>query len=403
MFGPLKQAWSDEQQRFFGSKRQRVTKENFVSIYGRAHQKTLTPELIRSAFRVTGVWPFDPSRITKKTMASSLETSSQGCLPLPQPSPVRALSSAIRLYQRTTPTNLPCTPGPSSQLPIDSDDPFITAQPSFNHQPATIQSGVRPSWNIAVDNVMDSLASTSASFLADNTPLTSSHRVPEYTPSLISPTRKRTHELLGESPQNAKEQAYQHALQGSYEDSYHREGRYKTALLGMQSSAILHVMYCDRLTEQLAAQEERQKKKRKGQLNGDGLPKLLTGDEFYTRVVEHEKAIEQDKADRENRQKQREAQPQLMASWKKADEARKERNNVQKEAYHEALRLWEAERDLAKFENRRSGWKKPTRGELEKAEKKPKKSGVSSNDHCEKEGDNGAPDDSASDGGSEEE
>ena len=128
---------------------------------------------------------------------------------------------------------------------------------------------------------MNSLASTSASFLVDNTPLTSeSHRVPEYTPSLISPTRKRTHELLGESPQNTKEQAYQHALRGSYEDWYHREERYKTALIGMQSFAILHVMYCDRLTAQLAAQEERQKKKKKGQLNGDGLPKLLTGDEF---------------------------------------------------------------------------------------------------------------------------
>ena len=161
-------------------------------------------------------------------------------------------------------------------------------------------------------------------------------------------------------------------------------------------------MYCDRLTEQLAAQEEKQKKKRKGQLNGDGLPKLLTGNEFYMRVVEHEKALEQDKVDRENRQKQWEEQSQLMASWKEADEAQKERNKVQKEAYHGALHLWEAERDLAKLEKRRPGWKKPMRGELEKVAKKPKKLGVS-NGNCENEGDNGAPDDSASDRGSEEE
>ncbi|KIM55478.1 hypothetical protein SCLCIDRAFT_134669 [Scleroderma citrinum Foug A] len=76
---------------------------------------------------------------------------------------------------------------------------------------------------------------------------------------------------------------------------------------------------------------------------------------------------------------------------------------VKKEAYCEALRLWEAERDLVKFEKRQSGWKKPTRGDLEKAEKKPKKSGVSSNGNCKNKGDNGALDDSASDGGSEEE
>ena len=200
-----------------------------------------------------------------------------------------------------------------------------------------------------------------------------------------------------------KEQAYQHALQGSYKDLYHQEGRYKATLLRMQSSAILHVMYCDCLTEQLAAQEARQKKQRKGQLNGDGLPKLLTGDEFYMQVVKHEKAIEQHKVNCENWQKQWEAQSQLMTSWKKADEAQKERKNVQKEAYHKALHLWEAERDLVKFKNQWSGWKKPMRGELEKAEKKPKKLGVSSNGHYKKEGDNGAPDDSASDGGSEEE
>ena len=33
-------------------------------------------------------------------------------------------------------------------------------------------------------------------------------------------------------------------------------------------------------------------------------------------------------------------------------------HHVQKEAYHEALCFWEAERDLAKFKNQRSGWKK---------------------------------------------
>ena len=125
-----------------------TTKENFVSIYGRAHQKTLTPELIHSAFRAL--------------------------------------------------TDLPCTPGPSSQLPIDPNDPFIT--PEFLQ--SMIQSGVQPSWRIAVNDTMDSLASTSASVLADNTPLTchdhdllqpsSTHSrvlsiIPEPTSSILKP------------------------------------------------------------------------------------------------------------------------------------------------------------------------------------------------------------------------
>ncbi|KAL4065811.1 hypothetical protein V8B97DRAFT_1919561 [Scleroderma yunnanense] len=124
------------------------------------------------------------------------------------------------------------------------------------------------------------------------------------------------------------------------------------------------------ITEQqgLAAQEEKQKKRRK---------------------VEHEKALEWDKMDCEKCQKQWEAQSQLM-----------ERDKVQKEAYHKELCLWEAERDLAKLEKQQLGWKKPTRGELEKVVEKPKKSGVS-NGNCENEGDNGSSDNSTSNGGSE--
>ena len=47
-------------------------------------------------------------------------------------------------------------------------------------------------------------------------------------------------------------------------------------------------MFSDHLSGQLAAQEEKQNKnKKKGQLNGDGLPRLLVGDKFYNHVVEH--------------------------------------------------------------------------------------------------------------------
>ncbi|KAF8832973.1 hypothetical protein BDN67DRAFT_861419, partial [Paxillus ammoniavirescens] len=91
--------------------------------------------------------------------------------------------------------------------------------------------------------------------------------------------------LLDEEPENEKEHAYQLALHKSYSC----EAQCKSALFGMQSTVVLQSMYCDRLSEQLAAQEESQKKRKKGQLNGDGLPRLLASDKFYNRVVEHQK------------------------------------------------------------------------------------------------------------------
>ncbi|KIK73765.1 hypothetical protein PAXRUDRAFT_64030, partial [Paxillus rubicundulus Ve08.2h10] len=97
--------------------------------------------------------------------------------------------------------------------------------------------------------------------------------------------------LLDEEPTNEKEHAYQIALH----ESYSCEAQYKSALFGLQSTVILQSMYCDWLSKQLAAQEKSQKKKKKGQLNGNGLPRLLTGDQFYERVVEHQKNAEEEK------------------------------------------------------------------------------------------------------------
>ncbi|KIK82135.1 hypothetical protein PAXRUDRAFT_42029, partial [Paxillus rubicundulus Ve08.2h10] len=176
---------------------------------------------------------------------------------------------------------------------------------------------------------VDTLASTSGSFLVEKTPLTSLHCLPTYTPMSISPTHKRQHKLLEEEPCNEKERAYQNALR----DSYSREANYKSALLGMQSTVVLQSMYCDWVAGQLTALEEKRKKQKKGKLNADRLPKLLTGDAFQTLVEEHEVAAENEKAAHENRWKKREAQSELMAAWREADEARKQRNKECREVF----------------------------------------------------------------------
>ncbi|KAG1775880.1 hypothetical protein EV702DRAFT_941050, partial [Suillus placidus] len=51
-------------------------------------------------------------------------------------------------------------------------------------------------------------------------------------------------------------------------------------------------MYCKTLLSQLAAQEEKKLARKWEKLVGDGLPRLLTGDEFYHSVVDHNNAAD---------------------------------------------------------------------------------------------------------------
>ncbi|KAG1728242.1 hypothetical protein EDD22DRAFT_961088 [Suillus occidentalis] len=228
-----------------------------------------------------------PDVVTTKMMAPSLETSSKGCLPLPQTSPIKVLTSTIKRYQESVETPSENGPGPATS-------PF--------HSPGLLMG--------VAEQVVEGLASMSAAFLISS-----------------SPTK----------PESAKEQLYQDALHTAYDC----EIRYKSSLVSMQSTIVLQSMFCDWLSSQLAAQEEKkQNSKRGGQLIGDGLPRLLTGDEFYHRVVEHQRAAKEEEAGREARQMEREGRAELLKTWKEAEAA------------------WLLER-------RRPAWNKPKLGKLE--------------------------------------
>lgn len=150
-----------------------------------------------------------------------------------------------------------------------------------------------------------------------------------------------------------------------------REAQSKAVIMGMQSSIVLQGMFCERLSSQLAGQEEKQRKRKKGQLNGDGLPRLLTGDDFYNRVAEHERTSAIEEAARQARKRQRNERAGLMDPWKQAEKERLERNKARRTAFHEELALWTEECARAKEEGRRPGWVKPKLGKLEKPIPKP--------------------------------
>ncbi|KAG6331235.1 hypothetical protein ID866_7857 [Astraeus odoratus] len=129
-------------------------------------------------------------------------------------------------------------------------------------------------------------------------------------------------------------------------------------------------MFCDWLSEQLAPQEKKQMKKKLGRLNSDGLLKLLSADKFYNKVLDHQKATEEEKSACENCLKERKSKQTIMAAWRDVEDAWKVWNNAWKDAFHEEMDAWKKEKTLAK-ESWLVGQKKPKLGKLEKSAPKP--------------------------------
>jgi DDE superfamily endonuclease len=360
VFGVVKLYWTQERNKCLREKGERVTKENFLSIYGAAHIRALTPETIRSAFRKTGAWPFDPGVVTAEMMAPSLATSCQGSLPLPQPSPIRAIASMLRqlAHPQDGSDDDTASESDTDSDAMDVDTPDVPTASNNPFVPAPVRSA------------FDNLASTSASFLTNCSPLRSAYHLPPLTSVGFSPTRprERYRDLLASEPETARERLMQEALQ----DADTRYMSHKGMLRGMQASAILQEAYCDSAQAQLATQENKKKKKGNEKLMGDGLPRLLTDDDFVARVNAKHAAQEQAVVDAETKRMTREEHAEEVKRWGVLDEARKKKNATTTAEWKKKVEEWESERDLAKQERRRPRWTKPKRGKLEKAIPKPK-------------------------------
>ncbi|KAJ6587984.1 hypothetical protein B0H19DRAFT_922473 [Mycena capillaripes] len=133
----------------------------------------------------------------------------------------------------------------------------------------------------------------------------------------------------------------------------------------MQSSLVLNGAYCDVVRGQLAAQEETKKSKMKVRLVGDGMPRLLTSNEFARRVVAFQKAAEEKEAELQHRRATKAERSGVMIEWKRLEEIRKDENKVIRAVWQESVKAWEVERDRAKLAGKRPAWKKPVlKGQL---------------------------------------
>ena len=199
-------------------------------------------------------------------MAPSMETSCYGSLPLVQPSPVCQVAAIFN--QLAEP---PRQDTGDMENNMDVDTPHTSVNP----------------FTAVIHSAFKSLTSSSASFLITPGPVVSaSVQPPEFNTVVLSPSKGHYQQLLALKANTPCEREYQMAL---YEAEV-REAHFKGVIAGLQGAALLQGCYCDTLQSQLAAQEEKSKSKKKGKLVGDGLPWLLTDQDFIMRVQNHEDA-----------------------------------------------------------------------------------------------------------------
>ncbi|USP82170.1 hypothetical protein yc1106_09444 [Curvularia clavata] len=84
VFGPLKTAYRDEVERLCRGGLEAVSKEHFTSVYKPARETAITRRNIIAAWAASGLFPFNPERVLRKTPKPPSETAAPGVLTCPQ-------------------------------------------------------------------------------------------------------------------------------------------------------------------------------------------------------------------------------------------------------------------------------------------------------------------------------
>ncbi|KAH7311171.1 hypothetical protein B0J17DRAFT_585649 [Rhizoctonia solani] len=121
---------------------------------------------------------------------------------------------------------------------------------------------------------------------------------------------------------------------------------------------------------QLAAKEKKGQEK-SGQLLGNGLPAVLTSDNFHAQVVEQGKAAQEEQARKEAIANAKREHRERIAKWKTVDQMRIKQNKERLEEWRASHEAWKVEQDLTKIEKREPGWQKPCKPKPQKASPKP--------------------------------
>jgi len=109
IFGPLQRAWKKNCEEFTADRGRGITKPEFIKEYMKVRNQTFTPELIITAWRKTGLYPFNPNVFTELDYSPSQLTSTEVHYPLSFP----ALLTPSPSSQARYPSTILSGPGPN--------------------------------------------------------------------------------------------------------------------------------------------------------------------------------------------------------------------------------------------------------------------------------------------------
>lgn len=337
-----------------------MSKENFLIVYGRAHLHALTPNLIRTAFRKTGIIPFNHNVISKEAVAPAKEISAEGYLPVVTDLEIQKLADALQW----------CTLRDASASDSSKQtDGGASRSGGEERQALSSQSGTGElSSALGAEQLRDMLLSGHFAHLVLSEPLVSTDPIPSFQ---LNPIHGTPPVLPNFEPKTTMEKNLLLLLW----ESEGCKAALQAWLRKAQASNVLNQLYCNRLHSQLAFTEEKNKKvkgKRKGQLMGNGLPAFLSGDEWWEKLMDWEAAQQEEERQRTAKRQEKEEMAEHIAIWKSSEKVQVERNNRRREQNKDALRVWVKNRDAAKRARRLFKDAKPVPEPIEKPTPRPK-------------------------------
>jgi hypothetical protein len=157
-----------------------MDKNNFLAIYGKAHVCALTADNIKSAFKKTGVWPFNPNVVTDRMLAPSKETSCKAKLPIPPDDPT--VDIIATMFQKLSMIK----EGPDQETASDHQDNLISDTP--------VESSSNLTKHNVINEEIDGLSKSKLAHLISSTLTTSNDVMPSTLTQTI--TRSKSSPLL---------------------------------------------------------------------------------------------------------------------------------------------------------------------------------------------------------------
>jgi hypothetical protein len=353
-FAKLKKMWVDECAAFEQRMTRKVTKADFLLVFGTAFLKAFDPATVKAAFSATGIHPFNPDAISASQMKPSEVFSTHATFPLPQTSPVRAVMAAFHHQRPTsfdtalethtagdvTPSRCPRlgghlpseasmdfpspTPSPvastsaipfptvetsaevTAQVPGPSDPPHTPHRPAIRRH----RSPSSPPASRVLDPALDpslftprkrmravssALAgTTTGSFLVSRDPITSAQRIAPPVIELAIPTATPDYSLMKLDPTRMNHADLVRSfcdLQANYGLSGRRDVAQQSIMEAQGAQLVVQHLHLDKLNQQLHERETKKDDDRGHVLFPEGKGRVLTDDI----VIEAERAAEQER------------------------------------------------------------------------------------------------------------